>query len=45
MIRRYESASAPTFPMGSSFHRDVRAGLFPVDWGGAAETTGEFGER
>jgi putative transposase len=29
----------------SSFHRDVRAGMFPVDWGGDAETTGEFGER
>jgi putative transposase len=29
----------------SSFHRDVRAGLFPVDWGGDAETIGEFGER
>jgi hypothetical protein len=29
----------------SSFHRDARAGMFPVDWGGDAETTGEFGER
>jgi len=29
----------------SSFHRDVRAGLFPADWGGDAETIGEFGER
>jgi putative transposase len=29
----------------SSFHRDVRAGLFPVDWGGDVETLGEFGER
>jgi putative transposase len=29
----------------SSFHRDVRAGLFPIDWGGDAETIGEFGER
>jgi putative transposase len=28
-----------------SFHRDVRAGLFPIDWGGDAETIGEFGER
>ena len=29
----------------SSFHRDARAGMFPVDWGGDAETTGESGER
>ena len=29
----------------SSFHRDVRAGLFPVDWAGDAETTGGFGKR
>ena len=29
----------------SSFHRDVRAGLFPLDWGGDAEKSGEFGER
>jgi putative transposase len=29
----------------SSFHRDVRAGLFPADWGGDVEITGEFGER
>jgi hypothetical protein len=29
----------------SSFHRNLRAGLFPVDWGGDAETIGEFGER
>jgi putative transposase len=29
----------------SSFHRDVRAGLFPADWGGEIEVTGEFGER
>jgi putative transposase len=29
----------------SSFHRDVRAGLFPADWGGEIEATGEFGER
>ena len=29
----------------SSFHRDVRAGLFPEDWGGDSETTGDFGER
>jgi putative transposase len=29
----------------SSFHRDARAGLFPEDWGGDIETTGDFGER
>jgi REP-associated tyrosine transposase len=29
----------------SSFHRDMRAGMFPADWGGDAETMGEFGER
>jgi len=29
----------------SSFHRDVRAGLFPADWGGDSEMTGDFGER
>jgi putative transposase len=29
----------------SSFHRDVRAGLFPQDWAGDMSTTGEFGER
>jgi putative transposase len=29
----------------SSFHRDVRAGLFPADWGGNVETIGAFGER
>jgi putative transposase len=29
----------------SSFHRDVRAGLFPADWGGDSEDVGEFGER
>jgi putative transposase len=29
----------------SSFHRDVRAGLFPEDWGGDSETIGDFGER
>jgi putative transposase len=29
----------------SSFHRDVRTGLFPVDWGGDVEAIGEFGER
>ena len=29
----------------SSFHRDVRAGLFPEDWAGAIEPAGEYGER
>jgi len=29
----------------SSFHRDVRAGIFPTDWGGDTETSGDFGER
>jgi putative transposase len=29
----------------SSFHRDVRADLFPPDWGGDVETPGDFGER
>ncbi len=29
----------------SSFHRDVRAGMFPLDWAGDSETSGEFGER
>jgi putative transposase len=29
----------------SSFHRDVRAGLFPQDWGGEISMTGDFGER
>lgn len=29
----------------SSFHRDVRAGIFPIDWAGEVEPTGEFGER
>lgn len=29
----------------SSFHRDVRAGLFPSDWAGDARNTGSFGER
>jgi putative transposase len=29
----------------SSFHRDVRAGLFPEDWGGEIERSGDFGER
>jgi len=29
----------------SSFHRDVRAGIFPEDWAGKIEAAGEFGER
>ena len=29
----------------SSCHRDVRAGIFPDDWAGDADSTGEFGER
>jgi len=29
----------------SSFHRYVRAGMYPADWGEAVEPTGEFGER
>ncbi|MDH2380272.1 transposase [Bradyrhizobium sp. CER78] len=29
----------------SSFHRDVRAGLFPDDWGGDVAMSGDFGER
>jgi putative transposase len=29
----------------SSFHRDVRRGLFPLDWAGDVERTGGFGER
>lgn len=29
----------------SSFHRDVRAGIFPQDWAGDGEMSGEFGER
>jgi len=29
----------------SSFHRDVRAGIFPLDWAGELERDGEFGER
>jgi putative transposase len=28
----------------SSFHRDVREGIFPPDWAGDFEHTGEFGE-
>jgi len=29
----------------SSFHRDVRAGIFPKDWAGDVDASGEFGER
>jgi putative transposase len=29
----------------SSFHRDVRLGIFAPDWGVDIETPGEFGER
>ena len=29
----------------SSFHRDVRRGLFPLDWAGEVEAKGQFGER
>jgi putative transposase len=29
----------------SSFHRDVRAGLFPEDWAGDVAAMGSFGER
>jgi putative transposase len=29
----------------SSFHRDVRRGLFPLDWAGDMERTDGFGER
>jgi len=29
----------------SSFHRDVRAGIFPDDWAGEIDPPGEFGER
>ena len=28
----------------SSFHRDVRRGLFPLDWAGDMDASGEFGE-
>lgn len=28
----------------SSFHRDVRAGIFPEDWAGDVSVEGEFGE-
>jgi putative transposase len=29
----------------SSFHRDVRLGLFALDWAGDMDRVGEFGER
>ena len=29
----------------SSFHREVRAGLFSEDWAGAGDADGDFGER
>ena len=29
----------------SSFHHDVRRGLFPIDWAGEFEPIGQFGER
>jgi putative transposase len=29
----------------SSFHRDVRRGMFPLDWAGEITPEGEFGER
>ncbi len=29
----------------SSFHRDVRRGIFPLDWAGEVAPTGKFGER
>ena len=29
----------------SSFHRDVREGLFPEDWAGDTSPSGDFGER
>jgi putative transposase len=29
----------------SSFHRDARAGIFPLDWAGESEPRGDFGER
>ncbi|WP_031336737.1 transposase [Rhodopseudomonas sp. B29] len=29
----------------SSFHRDVRAGIYPIDWAGDRVETGTFGER
>jgi putative transposase len=29
----------------SSFHRDVKAGIFPQDWAGEVQIDGRFGER
>ena len=29
----------------SSFHRDARAGTFPLDWAGDSEASGDFGEQ
>jgi putative transposase len=29
----------------SSFHRDARAGIVPLDWAGDSEPSGDFGER
>ncbi|HEU5274799.1 MAG TPA: transposase [Xanthobacteraceae bacterium] len=29
----------------SSFHRDVRAGVFPEDWAGTVDVAGAFGQR
>lgn len=29
----------------SSFHRDVRAEIFPLDWAGDSDASGDFGER
>lgn len=29
----------------SSFHRDVRGGIFPIDWAGDVDVDGQFGER
>jgi putative transposase len=29
----------------SSFHRDVKRGIFPADWGGGMAASGNFGER
>jgi len=28
----------------SSFHRDVKRGIFPLDWAGDSAVSGEFGE-
>jgi putative transposase len=29
----------------SSFHRDVAAGIVPLDWAGEIDPAGDFGER